>query len=346
MFVKKRAARKGWVFAMKKKTLYIVTGAAGHLGGTIVRLLHKRRLPVRGFLRLGETPPVAGVPYVYGDVRDADSLRPLFADVMEERVVVIHTAGIVGIADAPDPVMHDVNVNGTSIVASLCLEYGARMVYVSSVHAIPENGGLRVLTETDSFSPDTVQGWYAKSKAEATRNVLAAVREKGLDTVVVHPSGIIGPFTEDNHLVQLIGDYIDGSLPACVRGGYDFVDVRDVAAGCIAAADKGRRGECYILSNRHYEVRELLEIARRCGGGRRLPVLPAWLAKAAVPVIGLYARISHRRPLYTAYSIDTLQSNDRFSHDKATAELGFFPRDICRTVADTIAWLRRRRVKA
>ena len=225
MFVKKRAARKGWVFAMKKKTLYIVTGAAGHLGGTIVRLLHKRRLPVRGFLRLGETPPVAGVPYVYGDVRDADSLRPLFADVMEERVVVIHTAGIVGIADAPDPVMHDVNVNGTSIVASLCLEYGARMVYVSSVHAIPENGGLRVLTETDSFSPDTVQGWYAKSKAEATRNVLAAVREKGLDAVVVHPSGIIGPFTEDNHLVQLIGDYIDGSLPACVRGGYDFVDV-------------------------------------------------------------------------------------------------------------------------
>ena len=131
-----------------------------------------------------------------------------------------------------------------------------------------------------------------------------------------------------------------------MRVGYYFVAGRCVAAGFIAAADKGRGGECYMLSNRHYEVRELLEIARRCGGGRRLPVLPAWLAKAAVPVIDLYARISHRRPLYTAYSIDTLQSNDRFSHDKATAELGFFPRDICRTVADTIAWLRRRRVKA
>ena len=146
--------------------------------------------------------------------------------------------------------------------------------------------------------------------------------------------------------MQLIGEYIDGSLPACVRGGYDFVDVRDVAAGCIAAADRGRRGECYILSNRHYEVRELLELARRCGGGRRLPVLPAWMAKAAVPFIRLYARGVHRRPLYTAYSIDTLQSNDRFSHDKATAELGFFPRDIARTVADTVLWLRRRRAKA
>ena len=167
--------------------------------------------------------------------------------------------------------MHDVNVNGTSTVAALCAEYGARMVYVSSVHAIPENGALRVLTETDAFSPEAVQGWYAKSKAEATRNVLAAVRERGLDAVVVHPSGIIGPYTEDNHLVQLIGEYIDGSLPACVRGGYDFVDVRDVAAGCIAAADKGRRGECYILSNRHYEVRELLELARRCCGGPPYP---------------------------------------------------------------------------
>ncbi|MFR5864960.1 MAG: hypothetical protein ACLUFV_07180 [Acutalibacteraceae bacterium] len=60
----------------------------------------------------------------------------------------------------------------------------------------------------------------------------------------------------------------------------------------------------------------------------------------------LYARGVHRRPLYTAYSIDTLQSNDRFSHDKATAELGFFPRDIARTVADTVLWLRRRRAKA
>ena len=133
---------------MKKKTLdHIVTGAAGHLGGTVVRLLHKRGLPVRGLLRPGETPPVAGLPYVYGDVRDAGSLRPLFEDAGADRIAVIHTAGIVGIADTPDPVMHDVNVNGTSTVAALCAEYGARMVYVSSVHAIPENGALRVLTE-------------------------------------------------------------------------------------------------------------------------------------------------------------------------------------------------------
>ena len=136
-----------------------------------------------------------------------------------------------------------------------------------------------------------------------------------------------------------MASFLRGKLPACVRGGYDFVDVRDVAAGCIAAADRGRRGECYILSNRHYEVRELLELARRCGGGRRLPVLPAWMAKAAVPFIRLYARGVHRRPLYTAYSLQALASNDRFSHDKATRELGYRPRDLRLTVRDTVRWL-------
>lgn len=213
---------------------------------------------------------------MYGDVRDVGSLRPLFEDAGADRIAVIHTAGIVGIADTPDPVMHDVNVNGTSTVAALCAEYGARMVYVSSVHAIPGKRRAARCDETDAFSPESGAGLVRqKCKAEATRNVLAAVRERGLDAVVVHPSGIIGPYTEDNHLVQLIGEYIDGSLPACVRGGYDFVDVRDVAAGCIAAADRGRRGECYILSNRHYEVRELLELARRCGGRAAAAVLPA-----------------------------------------------------------------------
>ena len=75
----------------------------------------------------------------------------------------------------------------------------------------------------------------------------------------MHPSGIIGPYDKgNNHIVQLIQMCIARKLPAGVTGGYDFVDVRDVAKGCLQAAEKGRRGECYILSNRRYEIRDLL----------------------------------------------------------------------------------------
>ena len=324
---------------MKKKTLYIVTGAAGHLGGTVVRLLHKRDLPVRGLLRPGETPPVAGLPYVYGDVRDAGSLRPLFEDAGADRIAVIHTAGIVGIADTPDPVMHDVNVNGTSTVAALCAEYGARMVYVSSVHAIPENGALRVLTETDAFSPEAVQGWYAKSKAEATRNVLAAVRERGLDAVVVHPSGIIGPYTEDNHLVQLIGEYIDGSLPACVRGGYDFVDVRDVARGIADCAENGQRGCGYILSGHYTTIRDMLEALKSAAGVRRtVTYLPLRLARSAAKVCEKFTRRG-KKPFFTPYSIAVLGSNADFSHSAASRTFGYTPRPLLATLRDTAHWL-------
>ena len=84
------------------------------------------------------------------------------------------------------------------------------------------------------------------------------------------PSGILGPFGgTGNYLVQLVNDYIMGRLPACVKGGYDFVDVRDVAQGCLLAADKGRKGECYILSNRHYEIREVLAMVHRLCSCRR-----------------------------------------------------------------------------
>ena len=168
----------------------------------------------------------------------------------------------------------------------------------------------------------------------------------GLDAVVVHPSGILGPYDNaGNHLVQVIRDYMTGKLPACVRGGYDMVDVRDVAWGCVAAALRGRKGECYILSNRRCNISDLLEMARRVCGGRRLPVLPMGLARAAAPLLAAFARMRGRRPLYTAYSLQALASNDRFSHDKATRELGYRPRDLRLTVRDTVRWLQSHGVK-
>ena len=322
------------------KKLYIVTGANGHLGGVIIRLLKKAGEAVRGLILPSEQAEDGGlVRYYHGDVRDKASLEPLFADTEEQEVIVIHTAGIIDISAKASAAMAAVNVGGTRNVAELCLAHKVRrLVYVSSVHAIPEKDGLQVLEEVDHFSPDAVVGGYAKTKAEATQIVLDAV-QRGLDAVVVHPSGILGPYDRTgNHLVQLVTTYIQGKLPACVRGGYDFVDVRDVAAGCLAAAEKGRTGECYILSNRHYEIKDVLRIVKKVQGGRKIPVLPLWMAKAAAPLLEWQAKRRREKPLYTRYSLYTLSSNDRFSHDKATRELDYHPRDLCLTIRDTIAW--------
>ena len=321
------------------KKLFIITGANGHLGGTIVRMLNGRPVQVRGLVFGDKKKQDTGsIHYYSGDVREPETLRPLFEGCEDMETIVIHTAGIIDISNHVSPELYDVNVNGTKNILALCREYPVkRLVYVSSVHAIPEQKRGNVTGEIRDFSPDAVVGRYAKTKAEATREVLRAAQE-GLDAVVVHPSGILGPYDRSgNHLVQMVAEYLHGTLPACVKGGYDFVDVRDVAEGCLLAAEKGRKGECYILSDRYCEIREVLEIAGDVSGKKKLPVLPLWMAKMAAPFIQLHARRKKRRPLYTAYSLHVLGTGERFSHKKATEELGYHPRGLKVTIRDMVA---------
>ena len=326
--------------------LYLVTGACGHVGNTLVKQLVANGEKVRGLvLPKEDTSPLAGLPdveLVRGDVRDIKSLEPFFDGAGYDEVVCIHTAGIVSIASKFLQSVIDVNVKGTKNIVEMCLSHGVkRLVYTSSVHAIPELPEGQVIREVDHFEAGDVVGLYAKSKARATQIVLDGV-QRGLDVVVVHPSGIIGPNDYGKgHLTQLVVDYVNGKLGACVKGGYDFVDVRDVADGCIRAMEKGRSGECYILSNRHYEIRDVLKMVQKVYGGRRLPVLPMWMARAAAPFMQAYAKMKKVRPLYTRYSLFALSSNDKFSHDKATIELGYRPRDLFQTIRDTVIWVSR-----
>jgi dihydroflavonol-4-reductase len=329
------------------KKMYIVTGAAGHLASTIIRYLSKFNCSVRGLILPGEHPAeFENTEYYTGDVTRPETLDEIFSGIRGYAVTVFHVAGLISIASHITPRLYDVNVNGTRNVIAMCFKNKVkRLVYVSSVHAIPEAPDKATITEVRSFSSENVDGAYAKTKALASESVVEAARA-GLDAVIVHPSGIIGPFDEGrNHMVQLIADYISGKLPASVSGGYDFVDVRDVAKGCILAAEKGKAGESYILSNRYCSIKDLLEYTRLAINGRKRPCVPIWLAKAAAPAVEYFGRLLHKRPLYTRYALRTLQSNSIFSHNKATAELGFKPRDLKKTVTDTAKWLTRKKRK-
>jgi dihydroflavonol-4-reductase len=197
------------------------------------------------------------------------------------------------------------------------------------------------MTEVHDFSAAAVRGAYAKTKAEATAAVLAAAQE-GLDAVVVHPSGIAGPYDYGRgHLTQMITDCASGALVAGVNGGYDFVDVRAVAQGVLACAQWGKAGECYILSNKYLSVTELLAMLHDVGGLKKIKsIMPIWLAKMTAPFAETYYKLRGTPPLYTSYSLYTLSSNSLFSHAKASAQLGYRTRPFEATVKDTVAWLK------
>lgn len=322
--------------------LFIVTGAKGHLSGTLIQYLRRTDCHIRGLiLPTEEGEDDERVTYYKGDVTEPETLEEIFSDTGDCEVFVIHAAGIVSISNDVTPELYSVNVEGTRNVIAQCIRHRVkRLLYVSSVHAIPETDEQSTISEAAAFSKAAVTGAYAKTKAEATQAVLDAAKE-GLDVVVIHPSGILGPYDSgNNHVVQLIKMYITGKLPAGVAGGYDMVDVRDVAKGCIKAAIKGKAGSCYILSNRYFTIKELLEYARRIGGGRRKLCLPIGLARAVAPLFGWVARLRRTRPLFTKYALYTLSGNGHYSHDKAATELGYRPRDMMETVADTIRWLK------
>lgn len=250
---------------------YIITGANGHLAQTIIRKLRKKDCEIRGLILPTEYNEDDGnVRYYKGDITRPETMQEIFTGIDYPKTIVIHAAGLITIGNEITSALYNVNVVGTRNMIEVCRKYGvSRLVYVSSVHAISEGDGLRVITETKYFSKDLVEGAYAKNKAEATQAVMEAIDEE-MDAVVVHPSGILGPGDDGrNHITQLIQSYMKGKLPGGVTGGYDFVDVRDVADGVIAAAEKGRKGECYILSNRFVPIPDLMKYMQKATGGLR-----------------------------------------------------------------------------
>ncbi len=329
------------------KMLYLVTGAFGHLGSQIVKLLLKRGDAVRALMLPREDDSLLrGLPMevVLGDVRDKESLRPFFDVPADVKALVIHAAGIVSIAAKVNENLRRVNVEGTKNVVELCRERGAgRLLYISSVHALPEKPKGTSVAEVNAFDSGSVKGAYAKTKAEASQIVMDAAKS-GLNAVIVHPSGIIGPGDNGrNPSNQVFRDYLYGRLPAIVRGGYDFVDVRDVAMGCLLALDKGRAGECYILSNAHFDMRRLMDLLQKAAGIKRRPIaLPLGLVAAFSPLAEALDGLRSRTPVFTRYSLYTLNTNDWFVSDKAKKELGYTVRPVEETMRDIVLWERER----
>lgn len=327
-------------------SIYIVTGANGFLGNNLVRQLTTD--PKNQVRALVSSPDHADAlqglncQIFVGDVTKPDTLNAIFDVPANAKVYVIHCAAIVYIKSKPNPAVYRVNVLGTKNIVDKVLEINAKLVYVNSVHALPELPHGYTITEITDFDPTKVEGEYAKSKAEAARYVLEAVQNRGLNACIVHPSGIIGPYDfKTSHLTQLIIDAATGRLKAGVRGGYDFVDVRDVVAGIISACHHGQPGECYILSGHYVSIPELLQLITQAAHRPAIKTfLPLWLAQLTAPLSEMYYNAKKQPPLYTKYSLYTLNSNANFSHAKADRLLDYHSRPIQDTIQDTVAWLK------
>ena len=329
------------------KRLYLVTGAAGFLGGTICRKLVERGDRVRAFVLPGD-PAMKFVPkeaeIAEGDLTDKESLERFFEADKDTETIVLHIASIVSVNPEYNQKVMDVNVGGTRNIIELCLEHPEcrKLVYCSSTGAIPEQPKGTVIKEVKNFDESEVLGCYSQSKALATQLVLDAVRDRGLNACVVHPSGILGP--EDFAVGETTGTLIkiiNGDMPAGIDGSFNLCDVRDLADGTIAAIDKGRKGECYILGNEPVSFRDFSKMISDESGCKPVKVfLPIWAANLMGKAMETMGKLRGKKPLMTTFSVYNLARNNAFDSSKAKRELGYHTRSYRETIHDEIRWLK------
>lgn len=331
-----------------ENTMYLVTGAAGFLGSTICRQLIARGDKVRAFVLPGDKAVKylpEEVEVIEGDICEMADVKKFFAVPEGTETIVLHIASIVTVAPDYSPLVMNVNVGGTKNIIRCCLTHTEckKLVYCSSTGAIPETKKGTKIKEVIYFDEDQVLGCYSRSKAIATQAVLDAVKLEGLNACVVHPSGILGP--EDyavGETTKTVIEILNGAMPMGMDGTFNLCDVRDLAAGTIAAADKGRKGQCYILGNEEVSFRDFVKML--CNEAGCPPIkrfLPLNVAHFLASLLEKQAKKTGKQPLMTTFSVYNLERNNCFDSSKARNELGYTTRPYTETIRDEVAWLKK-----
>jgi len=314
-----------------------VTGATGHVGANLIRALLEQGRTVRVLVRT-DRRAIEGlnVETVEGNIDDPESLCRAFDGVE----VAYHLATYISLLMSEWPQCEMVNVNGTRNVVEACLHTGVRrLVHFSSIHALEQEpkdipvDEMRPLVTSRRCPP------YDRSKAAGEREVREGI-ERGLDAVIINPTGIIGPYDyKPSYFGEVLLSFARGNMPALIDAGFNWVDVRDVVKGAMQAEKRASTGVKYLLSGHWASMRDLAAMVAgainvSCPGF----ACPLWVADIGAPFATAFARLAGKRPLYTRVALMALRGNRSISHERATRELDYHPRPLSQTIADTLRW--------
>jgi dihydroflavonol-4-reductase len=320
----------------------LVTGASGFVGSAVARQLLDRGYSVRALVR--PTSPrfhLEGLDleFAEGDLRNAESVRTAMAGVR----YLFHVAADYRLW-APDRTeIHTNNMTSTRIAMEEALRAGVeRIVYTSSVATLAVRTDGTSVDETVPLDELKAIGVYKRSKVAAERLVERMIAEHGLPAVIVNPSTPIGPRdVKPTPTGRIIVEAALGRIPAFVDTGLNLVHVDDVAAGHLAALDRGKIGERYILGGQNVHLSEMLAVIAGLVGRRppRIRILRGAIVPLAFTAETI-ARFTKREPFVTMDALRMSKYRMFFTTSKAERELGTTARPFTEALADAIGWFR------
>ncbi len=321
-------------------SLVLVTGASGFLGSAIVAALRARGHDVQTLVRRS-SPRTNLDPrdtVREGDLHDRSSLTAALKGVR----FLFHAAADYRLwAPNPEDIRRN-NVEGTRLVMEEALRAGVeRIVYTSSVATLRLAGGAPA-TEDHLLAEEDAIGAYKRSKVAAERLVEAMVRRDGLPAVIVNPSTPIGPRdVRPTPTGRIIIEAASGRMPAFVDTGLNLAHVDDVASGHLAALNRGRIGERYILGGENVLLADMLaEIARLVGRPPPSLKLPRSLIYPIAYGAEFMAKLRGVEPFVTLDGLRMARHHMFFDDSKARRELGYGSRPYRDGLSDAVAWFR------
>ncbi len=330
---------------MAQKNLALVTGANGHLGTNLVRLLIEKGVPVRASVRnIKNKEPFTGLncEVVQADITDKQSLINALQGV--ETFYAVGAAFKLWAKD-PEKEIYDVNLAGTKNMIEAAAEAGVkRIVYVSSIAALDYS--KLPAKENNGYNPDR-RDMYYNSKNDGEKLAFELAKKHQIELVAVLPSAMIGSeaFAPLNVSYNIINLILKKQIPVETNITLNWIDVKDVAEGCYLAATRGRNGERYILSNEKcMSIKETTKIAQQLFPelNIKLPVavpkpilfMVAWLMETG-------SKITRKEPLLTTKDIAMFSGLQQdFDISKARTELGFTPKMPLQALTEAMMYLR------
>ena len=316
-----------------------VTGATGFLGRHLVDVLGEAGWQITAMVRdpaAAEALFGTKVRLTQGDLTDPESVR---GGMPKGTDAVFHTAADTSTWARHRVRQHAINVQGTqAVIEAATAKKAGRLIHVSSIAVFGIHHGI--ITEESETRGTGSRVSYVKTKAAGEACVRAAVQEGRLDAVIVNPTHIVGRYDTHNwaRLIRLVAD---GSLPGIPPGGGNFANGRTVAEAMLAAVDRGRRGEHYILGGPNARFTDFIAVA-----GRTLntPVTaketPAWLLKGMARFLVPVGAVTGRKPLMTPEEAYFACESIDASSAKAVDELGYREISLEQSIAESVTFLR------
>ncbi|MEI2272942.1 NAD-dependent epimerase/dehydratase family protein [Sphingobacterium sp. ML3W] len=329
---------------MSTKNLVLVSGANGHLGNNLVRLLIGKGFQVRASVRnISRSDSLKGLncEVVQADIMD----KAAFKNVLQG-VETFYAVGAAFKLWAKDPQkeIYEVNMQGTRNTIEAAAEAGVKkIVYVSSIAALDYT--YTPTKESNGYNPDRRDAYY-NSKNDGERLAFKLAKELGVELVSVMPSAMIGgeatlPLNVSYDILRLI---LTKQIPVDTNIALNWVDVKDVAEGCYLAATKGKSGDRYILANEKcLRITDTTKIAQQLYPGLNLRIpasVPKFMLYGIAGLMQLSAKLKGKPPIITTKDIAMFSGLQQdFDISKAKTELGFNPKSSVQAVTEALAYL-------